>query len=228
MSVATERVRKVYDQSAAGYDRKIAVPERLLFGSGRQWAAGHAVGRTLEVAVGTGRNLPYYREPLSLTAVDLSEAMLNLAQQRAAALGRDVTFTVADAQALPFEREEFDTVVATLALCSIPDDGAGVAEMARVLKPGGRLVLLDHVRSPIAPVRAVQRVLEPLFVCLEADHLLRQPERRVAQAGLHVEQCERSKLGLVLRVIARKPHEGPRRRQRRAQRRGCGAHERDS
>ena len=204
MSVATERVRKLYDKSAARYDRKIAVPERLLFGSGRQWAAGHAAGRTLEVAAGTGRNLPYYGA-VTLTAVDLSAAMLDLAQQRAAALGRDVELSVADAQALPFDTAQFDTVVATLALCSIPDDRAGVAEMARVLKPGGRLVLLDHVRSPLAPVRAVQRVLEPLFLRLEADHLLREPKRRVAEAGLHIEQCERSKLGLVLRLAARKP-----------------------
>ncbi len=205
MSVATERVRKLYDSSAPRYDRKIAVPERLLFGGGRQWAAGQAVGRTLEVAVGTGRNLPYYGDHVSLTAVDVSAAMLDLARRRAVALGRHVQFGVTDAQALPFDAAQFDTVVATLALCSIPDDRAGVAEMARVLKPGGRLVLLDHVRSPLAPVRAIQRGLEPLFLCLEADHLLRQPDRRVAEAGLRMEQCERSKLGLVLRVVARKP-----------------------
>jgi ubiquinone/menaquinone biosynthesis C-methylase UbiE len=205
MSVATDRVRKLYDKSAPRYDRKITVPERLLFGSGRQWAAGQAGGRTLEVAAGTGRNLRYYGEGVVLTAVDLSAEMLKLAQQRAAQLGRNVEFSVADAQALPFDTAQFDTVVATLALCSIPDDRAGVAEMARVLRPGGRLMLLDHVRSPLAPVRAVQRGLEPLFLRLEADHLLRQPERRVAEAGLRIEQCERSKLGLVLRLAARKP-----------------------
>ena len=205
MTAATDRVRTLYDESADRYDRKIAVPERLLFGSGRQWAAGQAVGRTLEIAAGTGRNLPYYDEAVALTAVDLSAAMLALAEKRADELGRNVQFSVADAQALPFATAQFDTVVATLALCSIPDDRAGVAEMARVLKPGGRLVLLDHVRSPVAPVRAVQRALEPLFLRLEADHLLRQPERQVAEAGLRLEQCERSKLGLVLRLAARKP-----------------------
>jgi ubiquinone/menaquinone biosynthesis C-methylase UbiE len=204
MQVATQRVQDVYDRSAAQYDRKIALPERLLFGSGRQWAAGQAVGRTLEVAVGTGRNLPYYAHGVSLIAVDLSTSMLQLAQQRSAALQRDVAFSVADAQALPFDGAQFDTVVATLALCSIPDDRAGVAEMARVLKPGGRLVLLDHVRSPLAPVRAVQRAVEPLFLRLEADHLLREPERRVAGEGLQIEECQRSKLGLVMRLVARK------------------------
>jgi ubiquinone/menaquinone biosynthesis C-methylase UbiE len=207
MEISVGRVREVYDASAAGYDRKIQVPERLLFADGRRWAAGLASGRTLEVAAGTGRNLPFYDPAVVLSAVDLSEKMLELAGQRAAALHRDVELAVADAQALPFADAQFDCVVATLALCSIPDDRAGVAEMARVLKPGGRLVLLDHVRSPLAPVRAVQRVLEPLFLRLEADHLLREPERRVQEAGLDLEHCERSKLGLVLRVVAAKPSE---------------------
>jgi ubiquinone/menaquinone biosynthesis C-methylase UbiE len=205
MSDSVERVRRIYDDSADGYDRKIAIPERLLFGSGRQWATSLAAGRTLEVAAGTGRNLPYYDQRVALTAVDLSGRMLAHAERRASALGREVDFHVADAQELPFAEASFDTVVATLALCSIPDDRAGTAEMARVLKPGGRLVLLDHVRSPLAPVRGVQRALEPLFLRLEADHLLREPERMVQEAGLDIEHCARSKLGLVLRLVARKP-----------------------
>jgi ubiquinone/menaquinone biosynthesis C-methylase UbiE len=205
LSDSLDRVRRIYDDSADGYDRKIAIPERLLFGSGRQWATSLAAGRTLEVAAGTGRNLPYYDERVALTAVDLSGQMLAHAERRAASLNREVNFRVADAQALPFEDASFDTVVATLALCSIPDDRAGTAEMARVLKPGGRLVLLDHVRSPLMPVRVVQRALEPLFLRLEADHLLREPERRVQEAGLNIEHCARSKLGLVLRLTARKP-----------------------
>lgn len=205
MTDSLERVRRIYDESAAGYDRKIQIPERLLFGAGRQWATGLATGRTLEVAAGTGRNLPYYERHVALTAIDVSDQMLALAKQRAAALGRDVDFQVADAQALPFDGASFDTVLGTLALCSIPDDEAGVAEMARVLKPGGRLVLLEHVRSPFVAVRAVQRALEPLFLRFEADHLLREPQRRVQEAGLSVEHCEQSKLGLVLRLVALKP-----------------------
>ena len=202
---SVERVRRIYDASAPGYDRMIRIPELLLFGCGREWATSLAVGRTLEVAAGTGRNLPHYARELPMTAIDVSERMLGLARQRAASLERGAEFLVSDAQALPFDDASFDTVVATLALCSIPDDRAGVAEMSRVLRPGGRLVLLEHVRSPLAAVRRVQRALEPLFMRIEADHLLREPERRVQEAGLEIEHLERSKLGIVLRLAACKP-----------------------
>ena len=202
---SVERVRRIYDASAVNYDRMIRLPELLLFGAGREWATGRAAGRTLEVAVGTGRNLPYYPRDIPLMGVDVSRQMLDIAKQRAARLRREVEFQLADAQALPFADCCFDVVVATLALCSIPDDQAAVDEMSRVLRPGGRLVLLEHVRSPLAPVRAVQRVLHPLFLRAQADHLLREPERRVHVAGMDVEHLQRSKLGIVLRLVARKP-----------------------
>lgn len=98
----------------------------------------------------------------------MSEAMLARARQSAAAGRREVDLWVGDAQQLPFPDGSSDTVVATLALCSIPDEHAAVAEMARVLRPRGRLVLLEHVASsPLRAVRAVQRLLDPLLLRLE-------------------------------------------------------------
>jgi ubiquinone/menaquinone biosynthesis C-methylase UbiE len=176
----------------------------VLFAGGRSWAAGQAGGDVLEVAVGTGRNLPYYRAEVSVTGIDLSAEMLEIARRRARESGAPVQLHVADAHTLPFRDGTFDTVVATLALCSIPDDERAVAEAVRVLRPGGTLVLLEHVRSLSPVVRAVQRLLEPLLLRLEGDHLLRQPDKHVAQAGLHIDQLERSKLGIVLRLKASK------------------------
>jgi ubiquinone/menaquinone biosynthesis C-methylase UbiE len=112
---------------------------------------------------------------------------------------------VGDAQALDFPGGSFDTVVCTLSLCTIPDDRAAVAEVRRVLRPGGRFLLLEHVRSPVLPIRLGQRLLEPLAVRFEADHLLREPLDHLYAEGFEVEQLERSKLGIVERVAARKP-----------------------
>lgn len=201
----TERVRRLYDEAAAKYDRLLGLYENRLFGDGRRWVAAQARGDVLEIAVGTGRNLPFYPLEARLTAIDLSPAMLEVARRRARELGRDVDLRVGDAQALDFPDESFDTVVFTLALCTIPDDRRAVAEAKRVLRPGGQLLLLEHVRSPRRLVRAVQRVLEPIFVRCAADHLLREPLDAVAAEGFVVAEIERSKWGIVERLAARKP-----------------------
>lgn len=205
LATDTDRVRAVYDKQAPHYDQVIPVAERLLFTGGRQWVCRQAAGRVLEVGIGTGRNLAHYPPQVHLTGIDLSPAMLDRARARASSLGRSIDLRVADAQRLPFADASFDTVTATLTLCSVPDDAAAVAEMARVLRPGGRLLLLEHVASPHPIVRAVQRLLDPLFALLAADHLLRRPEAAVRNAGLAIDELAPSKAGLVARVRAHRP-----------------------
>jgi ubiquinone/menaquinone biosynthesis C-methylase UbiE len=201
----TERVRRVQDKEAPKYDRQMNFFDRVLFAGCREWACSRAEGRVLEIAVGTGRNLPHHRDDVQLTGIELSPEMLAIATRRAGELGREADLRLGDAQELDFPDASFDSVVYTLALCTIPDDRAAVAEAYRVLRPGGRLLLLEHVRSPVAPVRLVQRVLEPLTVRFEADHLTREPLDHLAAAGFEAEEVERSKWGIVERVAARKP-----------------------
>lgn len=201
----TERVRRHYDRSAESYDRLIAWSEKVFFGGGREWVCSRARGEILEIAPGTGRNFPFYSKDVSLTGVELSPKMLSIARRRAHELGIEADLRPGDVQNLPFPDASFDTVIATLALCTIPDERRAVAEAARVLRPGGRLLLLEHVRSPLLPVRLLQYALNPLFVLLEHDHLLREPLRHVEDAGLVVERLERSKWGVVERLAAYKP-----------------------
>src|SRR5688572_7964456 len=94
----TERVRRIQDKSAPRFDKQMAFWERVLFGAGRAWACSRAAGEVLELAVGTGRNLPYYAAGVRLTGIDLSEAMLQLARQRASELGREADLRQGDAQ----------------------------------------------------------------------------------------------------------------------------------
>ena len=199
----TERVRAIYERMAAGYDRMIGTWERLLFEDGRQWVCSQAAGDVLEVGVGTGRNLDRYPSGVQLVGIDLSPAMLDLAKARAREVGRDVDLQLGDAHALEFASESFDTVVVTLALCAVPDDRQAIREIARVLRPAGRFVWLEHVRSHIGPVRWVQRLVDPLFVRLEADHLLRDPIDHINQEPFVIERLERSRLGYIQRGVAR-------------------------
>jgi ubiquinone/menaquinone biosynthesis C-methylase UbiE len=200
----TESVRRHYDSTASRYDRQIKLAERILFGDGRQWVCSQALGEVLELAIGTGRNLRYYPAGVRLTGIELSPAMLDLARQEAAVLGRHADLRVGDAQELEFPDESFDTVICTLSLCTIPDDRAAIREAHRVLRPGGRFILLEHVRSPLRRVRVGQRLLEPLFLRFEHDHLTRDPLDHLEQAGFEVTAVARLKWGIVERLVARK------------------------
>ncbi|MGW7535418.1 class I SAM-dependent methyltransferase [Amycolatopsis sp. NPDC054798] len=197
-------LRRTWDEAAPRYDRDIAWFERALLADGRAWVCGQAEGEVLEVAVGTGRNLPWYPPDVRLTGIDLSPSMLDLARRRAAETGRQATLAEADAQSLPFPDRTFDTVVCTLGLCGVPDERVALAEMHRVLRPGGQLLLLDHVGSHRRFVLAGQRLLEKLTVPRLGDYLTRRPLPLLAAAGFEVERAERSKAGIVERLAARK------------------------
>ena len=201
----TDRVRRIWDKRAPTYDRSMGFFEKLLFGDERTWVCSRASGDVLEVAAGTGRNFALYPAGTRLTAIELSPRMLEIARARARAVGRAVDLREGDAEALPFPDEAFDTVVCTLSLCNIPHDRKAVAEMKRVLRPGGRLLLLDHVPASVGAVRVLQGLLEQLTLRLEGEHLLRRPLVHVVAQGFEIERVERLKLGIVERVSARKP-----------------------
>jgi ubiquinone/menaquinone biosynthesis C-methylase UbiE len=201
----TDRVREVQDKHAPGYDRQMGFFERLLFGGAREWACSHMNGEVLEIAIGTGRNLPLYPKGVRVTAVELSPQMLALAQARREELGVEVDLRIGDAQTLEFQDASFDTVLITFALCTIPDDRRAANEAFRVLRPGGQLVAVEHVRSPVLGVRVAQGMIDPLAVRFGADHLTREPLDYLADIGFQVEEVSRSKWGIVERVRARKP-----------------------
>jgi ubiquinone/menaquinone biosynthesis C-methylase UbiE len=168
-----------------------------------------ATVKVLEVAVGTGLNLPHYPAGVEVTGIDLSAAMLKRARPRAAASRATVTLQEASALELPFPAASFDTVVCVLALCCIPDDRAAVREMHRVLRPGGRLLLLDHILSTSFPARLVQRLVEPLLARLSSGYHIGRPLILVKQAGFTVTRRERYRLGMTERLAAVKKPAAP-------------------
>jgi ubiquinone/menaquinone biosynthesis C-methylase UbiE len=201
----TAKVLRAWEKSAPGYDKQIAFLEKIWFGGGREWLGARAQGRVLEVAIGTGLSLAHYPADVTITGIELSPAMLAIAKQRAVDLGRDVDLHTGDAQALPFPDEAFETVVCALSLCTIPDPAAAIGQMKRVLVPGGRLLLLDHIASTWPPVRAVQWLLERLTIRAAGEHFTRRQLPLVEAAGFELVEVERLKAGSIERVFARKP-----------------------
>ena len=201
----TAKSRRFWDDVAPRYDKAMRFLERYQFRGGREWVCSRASGDVLEVAVGTGLNLGLYPAETRLTGVDLSPEMLARARSRSAVTGRPIELKEADVAALPFEDSTFDTVVSTLAMCAIPDEQAAVLEMRRVLRPGGLLLLLDHIGSNWWPIWAGQRLMEIYTIPHGGEHMTRRPRPIVERAGFVVEEAERLKAGTVERLAARKP-----------------------
>jgi ubiquinone/menaquinone biosynthesis C-methylase UbiE len=201
--LGNERVREAYRRQAPRYDRVMRFTSRLFdMDSGREWACGMASGEVLELCIGTGLNLPFYPANARLTAVDLSPDMLARSRRRADQLGRAVHLYEGDVTRLPFEDGSFDTVVSTLALCTIPDPPAAVREAWRVCRPGGELRFFDHGIARARFAQWGERLIEPLTLRLEADRLTVDPGRVFDKAGVQPDEVIRTMLGIFWRVRA--------------------------
>lgn len=197
-----QEIARKYDGFAPKYDRAEALFEFLGLRRLRANVLAQAEGNVLELAVGTGRNLEHYPTGCSLTAVDLSTGMLDLAKKKAAGLGMDIEFLTMDAEELSFDDDTFDTVVDTLSTCTFLDPVKALREMARVCKPGGKILLLEHGRS--------NRGWLGRFQDWRADGHAKQlgcvwnkePLDLVRDAGLHVVSARRSFLGIFHNIVA--------------------------
>ena len=133
---------------ALTYDRQLANVEKAGLADVRRGLLGGATGRVVEVGGGTGANLPYYGQGVeSLTVTEPDEDMLRRLRRRVGEESPETDIVRAPAEELPFEDGSFDTAVTTLVLCGVEDQGRSLRELRRVLRPGGRLIFIEHVRS---------------------------------------------------------------------------------
>lgn len=189
---------------AAGYDLLLDATEWAGMARQRHRLVGGLAGDVLEVGVGTGRNLPHYRTARSVTGIDPDRAALDRARRRRCPA--PVELVEGSAHDLPFPDGRFDAVVACLSLCTIPDPARGLAEMHRVLRPGGALHYLEHVRSGRPWVAsAQQRVRGPWMALADGCDLTRDTSSAIRAAGFVVEREWRSGdgRGVVIAGLAR-------------------------
>lgn len=192
-----QRQRLAWQRWAGDYDARTAWVERRFLGPTRPWVCGRAIGKVLEVGVGTGANLPFYDRAVALTAVDLNLEMLQRARTKASSLGRHVDIVEADALDLPFPDATFDAVVATYVLCSVPTVEGALREMLRVLRPGGSLLLADHVASDSGWIRAGQRALELLTGPRLGEYWTRRPLLGLRAMGVSIVTTQRRHVGVL-------------------------------
>lgn len=199
-----QRQREAWSRWASDYDARTARLERWFLASTRPWVCGRAAGDVLEIGVGTGANLPHYAPEVRLIATDHSLDMLDAARRRPG--GRpQVSFEVADAMALPYADATFDAVVCTYVLCGVPDVSEALGEMLRVLRPGGSLLLADHVGSSNGLVWLLQRGLESATGRVQGEYWTRRPRRNLETLGVPIVDGLRRHFGVIECVHARKP-----------------------
>lgn len=166
----------------------------------RRETVGQAQGIVLEVGVGGGLNFPFYDADrvVRVEATEPDEAMLTIARRRLADAPVPITLTRAPVEALPFPDAQFDSVVATLVFCSVREPMAGLREIWRVLKPGGTLLLLEHVRAQGKGTAWVQDAMVPVTTHLSGNcHWNRDTRRAVLSAGFQITQVRKVRGGLL-------------------------------
>lgn len=194
----SDTARRRYDRLAPFYDLLEAPMERLRFASWRARLWNRIIGnRALEVGVGTGKNLPYYPRDVKVTAVDISPRMLERAQKRASALGLEVELLEMDVQHLAFPDHVFDTIFSTFVFCSVPDPVLGLRELRRVCKPGGKLLLLEHMRPSNLLLGFLFDLLNPLVVRVVGANINRRTMENIRRAGWQIRVEDRLSSDIV-------------------------------
>jgi ubiquinone/menaquinone biosynthesis C-methylase UbiE len=190
---------------AAIYDPFMGSAERACLGRWRTELLAEAAGDVLEIGAGTGANLPFYPSTVSrlvLTEPD-ADMLAKLAPRMTLCAAPRIETRAAAADALPFDDATFDVVVSTLVLCSVPDVARTLAEVRRVLRPGGRLLFLEHVAADDRPDRLVwQRRLEPLWMRVSGNcHLTRRTGESIRAAGFRVQKETRESVRKALPIV---------------------------
>jgi phosphatidylethanolamine/phosphatidyl-N-methylethanolamine N-methyltransferase len=199
--VATQATQRRYNRIAPVYDIMESIADRHT----QRWMKNLwplvEGPRLLEVGVGTGNNLASYPAGVQAAAIDLTSGMLARARRKALELRSQFDLIQMDAQIMGFADESFDTVVATCVFCSVPDPVLGLSEVLRVTKTGGRVLLIEHVRSEQALLGLLMDLVNPLVVRMMGPHINRRTVENVRKAGLAIERVEPLGMGDIFKMI---------------------------
>jgi ubiquinone/menaquinone biosynthesis C-methylase UbiE len=165
----------------------------------------HAKGKVLEIGAGTGINFPLYTQCTNVTAIEPNPYMIEKAELRKKQASVPITIIEGKAEKLPFQNEQFDTIVVTLVLCSVNDQRIALEEMKRVLKPNGTVLFLEHVEMEQKVYSGLQKIVTPVWkhIC-DGCHLNRKTEKSIIDSGFKVLVKQSRLSGFAISIIAQK------------------------
>ncbi len=200
-----EDTSRKYSRIAKLYDLFEWPIEKLLFKKLRKEAMLYAYGHVLEVGVGTGKNLPYYNKSVDLTAIDFSPGMLEVAKNKKTEVDlKAFTLYEMDVQDLKFEDDTFDTVISTFVFCTVPDPIAGLREVYRVLKPNGKVIFLEHMKSKYFILNIFLYLMNIVSTKLLGTSMIRKTQKNIEQSGFTIVSVEHKLFDIVRLIIATK------------------------
>jgi len=184
MKSSTDKTKQRYDRIAPYFDALEGFLEGLFFSQWRKILWQKVQGEhVLEVGVGTGKNFPYYPKDTRVTAIDFSDKMLERAQKKKQRNKLSVELELMDVESLCYADNSFDTVIATFVFCSVPQPHKGLQELYRVCKPGGQVLLLEHVLSTKPMMAKMMNLMNPLIVMMFGANINRQTVKSVQSCG---------------------------------------------
>ena len=202
----TALTRARYDRVAPVYDFMNFCAD-FVYRRWREWLWRQVPrhGRILEVGVGTGKNIPFHPREAQVIGIDISPKMLAGAERRKKKNGASTDLRLGDAQALDLPADAVDAAVATFVFCSVPDPVLGFRELGRVVRPDGRVYLLEHMRSANAFVGRLMDFVNPLVAATMGFNINRRTLENIEMSGLDIEQIHDVGLGGIFKTIVARP-----------------------
>ncbi|MFO8234952.1 MAG: methyltransferase domain-containing protein [Bacteroidales bacterium] len=184
------KIQHRYNRIAGLYDI-LEAPMEYLFSKWRRELISETSGETLEVGIGTGKNIPFYPDNVDLTGIDFSPKMVEITNKKLRDHPRSNTRIIQmDAEEMEFEDNTFDNVVTSCVFCSVPDAVQGLKEIKRVCRDGGKVLMLEHVRSKRKITGKFMDIINPIPLYIYGANINRRTYENLLKAGFKPEQIE--------------------------------------
>ncbi len=196
-------IQKKYDRNAVLYDLMELPIERLFYSRWRKKYFSPLKGKILDVGVGTGNNFESYNEKASITGIDFSKEMLKRAKNKLANLNKkNITLRLMNVENLEFKDDLFDYVVTSFVFCSVPHPLKGLKEIKRVLKPEGKLIMLEHVLSRNKFISFLENLFNPIVKFLIGVNVNRDTKKNIEKSGMNIKEEKNLAFNDIFRLFS--------------------------